>query len=140
MISNVKLKPRSSFWLTRLLDKFGGSVYWTTVGDTIYYPDVYDLETAQLFTEIIEHEQVHLEQYKKYGTVPFLFLYALVFLPVGLSYFRWKFEREAYLVGIVKHGDSIEEAVKVLWSGYGYPWPKSLMRSWFEKQLAKAKK
>lgn len=140
MTNNVKLKPRSSFWLTRFLDKFGGGVYWTTVGDTIYYPYIYDLKTAQSFTEIIEHEQVHLRQYKKYGTVPFLFLYALVFLPVFLSYFRWKFEREAYLVGIVKYGDNIDEVVKVLWNGYGCPWPKTLMRRWFVKQLAEAKK
>ena len=142
-MENIKFKPRSSFWFTRLLNKFGAGTAWTTVGDTVYYPDA--IEDPYLFPEIIEHEKVHIGQYKKLGVPLFLFLYIFVFLPVGLSYFRWRFEREAHLVEAKlylaeKRTDIhtiVDEMVKSLWHYYGYPWPKTLMKSWFLKQLKK---
>lgn len=135
-MTGYELKPRSTHWLPRLLNKFGGGAYWMTIGNTIYYPDVYDLETAKLFTDLIDHEKVHIEQYKKYTVPGFLFLYVLVPLPIFFAYFRWRFEREAYMVQL-RLGVEVEEIVKSLSSGYGYPWPKFLMRSWFNKQLKK---
>ena len=127
------LAPRSSFWFTRLLNVFGGKSYWTTIGDTMYYPD--DIEDPFLYKDIIMHEEIHVEQYQKYGIFLFLFLYALVPLPVFFAYFRWKLEREAYMVDL-ESGATIEEVVNAL-VAYGRPWPKSWMRKWFEKELAK---
>ena len=138
---DVKLKPRSSHWFLRFLNNFGGGIAWTTLGDTIYFPDA--IEDPYLFPEIIEHEKVHLKQYEQYGTPLFLFLYIFVPLPVFFSYFRWKFEREAYLLeaklyieqGRIDVDTIVEEMVKSLWSFYGFVWPKSWMRNWFLKQL-----
>ena len=145
-MTDYELKPRSSFWLTRFLDNFGGGVFWTTFGNTIYYPNVYDLDTAKLFTEVIEHEKVHVEQYKKYGVFLFLFLYVLVPLPVVFAYFRWKFERKAYLVELkyirehrkdLSVDEVMESVVGSLWNNYLFTWPKPLMRRWFKNQLLK---
>jgi len=132
-MENVKLKPRSSHWLLRIIDKIiGANIYWTTIGDTIYHPDAID--NPEMFVEIIEHEKVHIEQYKKLGVPLFMFLYIFMFLPIGLSYFRFRLEREAYLVEL-KHGASVDQVVDTLWRYYGWPWPKFLMRRWFLKQL-----
>jgi hypothetical protein len=51
-----------------------------------------------------------------------------------LSYFRWKFEREAYMVQI-ERGAKAEDVVNLLWSSYLFPWPKSLMLKWFKKEI-----
>lgn len=139
-MENYKLKPRSSFWLTRLLNLFGAKNFWTTFGSTIYYPDGLD---PTKFPETIAHEQTHIAQYKKLTVPFFLFLYCLIPLPVFFAYFRWKFEREAYLVeaklylaeGRINKQELIESMVNVMWSGYLLPWPKNLMRKWFSKQL-----
>lgn len=134
-MTDIKLKPRSSFWLTRFLNLFGGNTMWTTIGDTIYFPDLYTLDEAGIFTEIIEHEKVHIEQFEKYGIFGFLFLYILIPLPAFLSYFRWKFEREAYLVDIKCGHLTTDQVVETLHCNYVRPWPKSWMKSWFEKNI-----
>ena len=142
-MSDIKLKPRSSHWLTRFLNKLGAGTYWTTIGDTIYYPDA--IEDPYLFPELIEHEKIHLQQYKKYGTFLFLFLYILFPLPIFFAYFRWKFEREAYLVQAKMYiaekrttPEYISESIsKTLWNNYFFTWPRALMKKWLLKQLNK---
>jgi hypothetical protein len=139
-MDNYKLKPRSSFWLTRFLNLFGAKNAWTTISNTIYYPDG---TNPTKFPEVIAHEQTHIAQYKKLTVPFFLFLYCLIPLPVFFSYFRWRFEREAYIVeakmylaeGRTATDTLIESMVDVMWSGYLFPWPKFLMRKWFKKQL-----
>lgn len=139
-MENYKLKPRSSFWLTRFLNLFGGKNFWTTIGSTIYYPDNLD---PNKFPEVIEHEKTHIAQYKKLTAPLFLFLYVLIPLPIFFAYFRWKFEREAYLVEAKLYlaekrtnvNELVENMVQTMWAGYVFPWPKSLMRKWFLKQL-----
>jgi len=119
---------------------FGAKNAWTTIGSTIYYPDVID---PTRFPEVIAHEQIHIAQYKKLTVPLFLFLYCLIPLPVFFSYFRWFLERQAYIVeaklylaeGRITKDILVEEIVQELWSGYLFPWPKFLMRKWFKKQL-----
>ena len=141
-MTDFKLQPRSSSLFMRFLNIFGAGTAWTTVGNTIYYPDA--IVDPMLFPDIIEHEKVHVEQFKKYSVPLFLFLYVLVPLPLFFSYFRWKFEREAYVVELkylAAHrknfdmGTAIDQVVKSLWSFYVCTWPTWLMRSWFKKQL-----
>lgn len=141
-MDEFELKPRSSFWLTRFLNKLGAGTNWMTIGNTVYYPDA--IEDPHLFPEFIEHEKVHLEQYKKYGTFGFLFLYLFVPLPFIFSYFRWRFEREAYVVQAKmyiaeKRGNAEIFATTIsmtLWNNYFFPWPPSLMKKWFLKKLS----
>ena len=140
-MNDIKLKPRSSFWLTRFLNRFGAGSMWMTFKDTIYYPDA--IEDPYMFPEFIEHEKVHIKQYEKYGTFLFLFLYLLFPLPIFFAYFRWKFEREAYLVQAKMYIEEkratpeyISESIsKSLWNHYFFTWPRALMKKWLLKQL-----
>jgi hypothetical protein len=134
----MKFKAKKDVWWWRLIGRFipeQMETMWTTIGETIYYPNYVDDPESKWFTNVIMHEQVHIDQYKKLSVPLFLFLYFLVPLPVGLAYFRWRFEREGYLVNI-KQGLPISRVVDILWSSYGYPWPRKWMTSWFEKQMS----
>ena len=125
-----QLKPRKSHFGLRILDTIFPSLrsYWLTIGNTIYYPDSVENPTDE--HALIRHELVHVQQYEKYGTLLFIFLYLFVPLPIGFAYFRWYFEREAYLVNI-KAGDlTIPQVVRML-DGYWKPWPKKWMTTWF---------
>ena len=102
---------------------------WTTVGETIYHPHT-ELG-AKVPYQVLEHEKVHVAQYRRLSVPLFLFLYLLMPLPIGLAYFRWRLEREAYLLEINEHGRGIEDVVQTLWHGYGWPWPRRWMRAWF---------
>jgi hypothetical protein len=117
---------------------------WTTVGNTIYYPDHVENPEKSWHQATIEHELVHVAQYKKYSVPLFLFLYLFFPMPIFFSYFRWKFEREAYLVSaqfLRAYGDPdyqiVDTLVNSLWNFYAWPWPKSWMRKWFNKELSK---
>jgi hypothetical protein len=70
--------------------------YHTVIGDTLYvcpaWHDMSDVARAIL----LRHERVHLRQRQRYGFVPFAALYLLPFFPLGLAYFRARFEWEAY--------------------------------------------
>ncbi len=107
---------------------------WLTLGRTIYHPSFVDDPYA--YPGTVEHELVHVRQWRKYGPL-FGLAYLLLPLPLGLSWFRWYFEREAYLVQLRICPDEaeVERLVEVLWRGYGYPWPRPWMRSWFRRKL-----
>ena len=76
--------------------------YWTTVGRTIYYPAY--VRDPRAHPQIIDHELVHVRQWERYG----LWLWAsylLLPLPFGLAWFRFRWEREAYLPEIEQAED-----------------------------------
>ena len=108
---------------------------WTTIGDTIYYPVTVKSPLAIKNYPIIKHEVVHIKQFKKYGVPLFLLLYLFLPLPFLFSYFRWKFEREAYFHANIKTEKDIDRVVDSLAKYYLYPWPKRWMRKWFVDQL-----
>jgi hypothetical protein len=108
--------------------------YWTTVGNTIYYPTNVKDPYHKCHSDTVKHELVHVEQYRKLSVPLFLFLYLFVPFPVFFSYFRWRFEREAYLTQI-RAGALTENVVQALWNGYLFPWPRFLMRRWFNRQF-----
>lgn len=123
--------------------------YTTTVGRTIYFPVGWDIQKAdELDYVTLCHELKHVEQYRTlgFGIAPlgfviFLFLYLLVPLPIIFAWFRYYFERAAYLesyeagkrVGLLP---KIDYYVNVLTGvGYLWAWPfKSLVRRWFLKR------
>ena len=111
---------------------------WTTIGNKIYYPSNVTFPLKPKYYEIIKHEIVHVEQYKKYSIPLFLFLYLLFPLPIFFSYFRWKFEREAYFKINIKTEKDIEVVVQNLSKHYMKPWPKTWMRKWFLTQLERS--
>jgi hypothetical protein len=114
--------------------------FWTTYRlpfqkkATITYPD-------SLYTDqdeaILEHEMFHVRQLKPwYGPFVGGLLVTLFPLPIIFSG-RWFMERHPYLNDIVKKRGTIDQVVDILWYGYGWCWPKSLMRKWFAKQIQK---
>jgi hypothetical protein len=113
--------------------------YWTTIGSTIYYPACVSDPLA--YPTVLEHELVHVRQWRRWGLWMWL-SYLLLPLPVGLCWFRFRWEREAYLVELA-HAPSgpardreITRIVDALWYGYAFPWPRSWMRRWFEHAAA----
>ena len=113
--------------------------YYTTLGGTIGYPKGWEKSSLESRIAVLEHELVHIKQCKKFGLgnvwlgLPlYTPLYLLFPLPVGLAYFRWRFEREAYAHGIrcrlkmepELYDKLIDHAVNELTSGaYGWTWP-----------------
>jgi len=115
--------------------------FWTTwpgfFGPTIiYYPTGLSKESALSRTTTLEHELIHVDQINRFGPGLFLFLYLFFPLPCVFAYFRWRFEREAYLVDI-RNGLLVETVVDLLWHNYGWCWPKSSMRKWFARNAKK---
>jgi hypothetical protein len=107
--------------------------YWTTVGRTVYYPT--SVSDPLAHPDILDHELVHVRQWQSWGVLMWA-SYLLLPLPFGLAWFRFRWEREAYLVQIARADDrerEIERVVQVLWYGYGWPWPRASMRKWFEQ-------
>jgi hypothetical protein len=129
----VKLKAKKDSFFWRMIGKVFPqfNTFWTTINKTIYYPAHVENPLDPKYKNIIDHELVHVDQAKKYTFPLFAFLYVFFPLPVGLAYFRWKFEREGYL-GQIRTGTSIDRVVETL-SMYFYPWPKSWMKKWFEE-------
>jgi hypothetical protein len=62
------------------------------IGSTIYLHGV-DVNTFRANASWVRHELCHVEQYRRYGVVPFLCLYLWESMRVG--YYRNRFEVEA---------------------------------------------
>lgn len=105
--------------------------YWITIGRTIYHPA--SVSDPYLYPRVVEHELVHVRQWERWGVLLWL-SYLLLPLPFGLAWFRWRWEREAYLVHLEQ--GTVDQVVESLWAGYGWPWPRRWMRRWFERRLA----
>jgi hypothetical protein len=137
-------------WFWRILHKlvvvvtFGGNRnflkgYYTTIGGVVGCPEGWEKSSLPSIISVLEHELIHIKQCKKFGLgsvwlgLPlYTIFYLLLPLPMGLAYFRWRFEREAYAHGInirvhwepQLYDRLIDNAVKQLTSGaYGWTWP-----------------
>lgn len=123
--------------------------YTTTVGSTIYFPLGWTKEHANEVDYITFcHELKHVERYKSLGLgsaalgfVIFLILYLFVPLPILFAWFRYAFEREAYLESYnaakrIGLKPEIDYYVKLLTGvSYLWAWPfPCLVRRWFLKR------
>jgi len=68
----------------------------TTMGTTVYVPANWDDLPEISRVIVLRHERVHMRQAQQYGRLIFSLLYLLAPLPLGLAWFRAKFEMEAY--------------------------------------------
>lgn len=112
----------------------------TTIGKWIAFGEDTDLYNPT-FSDlcILVHEKRHVIQYDKMGFfMPLLYLFFP--LPIGLAYFRYKFEVEAYkdeMDFAQKHGVSMDPAhfIDAL-SGpaYVWAWPRKWVKKAFEAQ------
>jgi hypothetical protein len=93
-----------------------------------------------------------MRQGKKYGRFLFSFLYLLFPLPVGLAYFRKKFEQEAYEESIRAiyqyHGEKAASSSQVrefiisqfTTANYFWMWPfRGNLEKWFDSTIEKIK-
>jgi hypothetical protein len=126
--------------------------YYTTIGGVVGYPTGWEKRSIEGRIAVLEHELVHIRQCAKlgFGNVwvgfpLYMITYLLLPLPVGLAYFRWCYEREAYAHGIRMRllmqphlrQRLIDSAVNQLTSGnYGWTWPfPKNVRAYFEEAL-----
>ena len=129
--------------------------YTTTIGNHIYLPIGWDTWPEDSRTIILRHEMVHLRHQKRYGLFLYGFLYLFLFFPIGLSYFRMRFEKEAYEESIRAHFDIYGKALALsfmpyekkdyirFFTGpdYGWMWPfKKNIENWFDSTVRKYSK
>lgn len=120
------LVPLRKWWLTYRLP--GQTVA------TVTHPAGMTTKEAKR-ADTLQHERVHAEDFARPWAPLWILALVLLFpLPVLFSG-RWFVERHAYLHDIRRGADTVEGAVHTLWSGYGWCWPKPLMRRWFHVKL-----
>jgi hypothetical protein len=123
--------------------------YQTTIGMTVYVTSDWDDRHCDARYVTMRHELVHLRQFRRYGLIGMALLYLLVPLPLGLAYFRARFEMEAYAESIraaaaiygldhVRAGCFREHVVsQFVGPSYGWMWPfRRRVEAWYERILA----
>ena len=113
--------------------------YVTTVGNKIFFYAGWERHRVSPIDYVILcHELKHVKQADKYTTVLMAILYLFVFFPIGLAYFRYAMEREAYLESCrasleVNLEPNVKHYIDALsGSGYFWAWPfRKSVRKWF---------
>lgn len=152
---------QEKYWLWRSIDlilkivSFGRkknflTAYTTTLCETIYFPINWTPENADDLDIItLHHELVHVSRIREfgdsdaiYGMFWFTLLYLFLPFPIGLAWFRYKWEREGYLKSarIAKSlGYKIDPEVfvdELSGPSYIWAWPfKKNIRKWFITHL-----
>lgn len=155
-----KVVPKSGSQLMRAIDLFLKVVtlwrmdrfmtsFHTTIGTTVYVGSAWwgKSEEEQVIT--LRHEAVHMRQARRYGRFLFSFLYLFAWLPVGLAWWRAKFEMEAYeetmrAVGEVRGAAAVSRIDKekmvahFTTAEYVWAWPfKKSVEAWFDRAIRK---
>jgi hypothetical protein len=154
----IKIVRKDQHWFWKVLgflvlcvtfgkNKTFSTRYVTTIHKTIAVPPNWVDRDPLYKLEILTHELVHVAQFKKYTPVVMGLLYLLFPLPIGLAYFRWRFEREAYVAGykkLLQYNYSpelrqalVDHGVVQMTSGqYGWTWPfKNSVRDYFDAHV-----
>lgn len=124
----IRFKPTSPLW------KHIAPERYTTYGTIIWAPSAVEWLQTSSFSKIrlILHEAEHMRQYKAYGNGIYLMLYLLAPLPIGFAYYRYSFERDAYVFDLVAYrlfnypspfikARAKRYAERLLSGKYGYP-------------------
>lgn len=122
--------------------------YHTVIGDTLYVPEAWATMTDVARVILLRHERVHLRQRRRYGMLPFALLYLLPIFPLGLAWFRARFEWEAYretlrataeLRGLPALDDPLlrrEIVRRFVSADYGWMWPFSrTVTRWYDQEV-----
>lgn len=121
----------------------------TTIGYTVYVPRAWGMMQETQRTSVLRHERVHMRQRRKYTMPLYTFLYIVPFFPLGLAYFRARFEWEAYTetmraafetngIRILQSPKYKEQIVSYFITGaYGWMWPfRGTVERWYEETVA----
>ena len=144
--SESKLIKFMNFFIKPFLYGFMDT-YWTTIGTTTYAPTYFDglflepEENLQDHKMVLEHELIHINDYKKYHI---WFILTYLFPPFLFAYGRFRWESKAYLPELQSIIDShqysyfytrLDEICNELdGPGYLWCWPKSWIKKWFLKK------
>jgi len=125
------------------------SSYQTTIGKTVYVTSDWDDWHPDRRYVTLRHEAVHLRQFRKLTLPVMALLYVLLPLPLGLAYFRARFEMEAYAESIRAAaeiwGPSYPTATayrahvidQFIGPSYGWMWPfRRAVERWYDGVLA----
>lgn len=120
----------------------------TTIRHTVYVCADWDTFVDNAKVEVLRHERVHMRQADRLTFPLFIFLYLLFPLPMLLSWYRAKFEMEAYAesmltiarqYGIKELEDTAyRESMIAHFTGpaYGWMWVKtSTVSDWYYRTL-----
>ncbi len=123
--------------------------FQTTIGRTVYVTADWDEWMPDERYVTLRHEAVHLRQFKKYTLPVMAVLYVLLPLPMGLAYFRARFEQEAYAETIraaaevhgVGYASGAEHRKYVIeqfmGASYGWMWPfRTSLERWYDRVVA----
>lgn len=123
--------------------------YQTTIGYTVYVTSDWDEWDARERFITLSHERIHMRQFRRYTRVGMGLLYLLVPLPMGLAYFRARFEQEAYAESIrtaaavyglehVREASFRDDIVgQFCGPSYGWMWPfRRRIEAWYDGVVA----
>lgn len=152
-----KASSRSQRAIHRLVAviTFGGNRsyldgYHTTIGRRVYVTSGWEEMSRDRRWLLLRHERVHMRQFRRFTFPGMTLLYLLVPLPLGLAYFRARFEKEAYAETIrgaaelygadhVRHPAFRQDIIgEFVGPGYGWMWPfRRAMERWYDGVLAR---
>ncbi len=153
---DLRVYEEKPWWLkvifhAPLVKKLKWFNYTQTIGMNIWKANNWDSYTDYSKLSTLRHEREHLLQFKKYTLLGMAFLYLFVFFPIGLAYFRAKFEREGMVASLhakieyygssqIVKDRSRDKYLKTLTSSaylYAFPFKKVVLK-WFEEDWATA--
>jgi len=131
----ITVSRKSDSALLRAVRPLLGESWWErmaiTIGNTVYLPD--HVENPWAHVNLLKHEAIHVAQYRRWGWL-FWIAYLFLPLPVGLAYFRYRWEREAYveaeIMAAAPHNrDRLAQWVANILSQstYAWAWPRPLI-------------
>ncbi len=123
--------------------------FQTTIGKTVYVTSDWDEWEPDRRYVTLRHEAVHLRQFRRLTLPVMIVLYLIVPLPMGLAYFRARFEKAAYAETIrasaevwgatYARGSELREHVISQFVGpsYGWMWPfRRHLERWYDSVLS----
>jgi hypothetical protein len=119
--------------------------YYTTIGSRLYVTGRWEAIDPDDRYIILRHELIHLRQFRRLTPPLMGLLYLLFPLPMGLAYFRARFEKEAYAetlrasaeiygVAHIRAGAFRDRIVRQFTSAsYGWMWPfRRAIERWYD--------
>ena len=123
--------------------------YQTTIGSTVYVTPDWDERDPDARYVTLRHEAIHLRQFRKYTLPGMALLYILLPIPMGLAWFRARFEKEAYEETIraaaevygpdYPRGTAYRRYIidQFVGPSYGWMWPfRASLERWYDRVLA----
>jgi hypothetical protein len=164
------MRRKITCWRSKILHyvvaviTFGGNrrylnSFTTVIGQTIYWPESKwraiqncpHEQGANSIWKTLMHEREHLRDAARLGLFWFGLLYFCVYFPIGLAWYRAKFERKGYLKTLqcwyeLDRTWALSAEAKKWWIGqfigpnYGWAWPfRKMVTGWYDQELSRLK-